>query len=285
MKHPTGQVGGPRHGVRATRDDPIPPDSEELPRMDEGRKDDTAYANARSDHAAAASRGRIWANPSREMPSMIARWPRWVRLAIVVLLAGAVVVGVPAIREPILRAAGWALVFDEPVEPADIVVVTVAAGSAGILEAADLVHSGIVQRVAVFADPPDAVDQEFMRRGIPDADEASWSVRKLRLLGVTAIEQDPRAVAGTEDMGEMIPDWCDRHQFRSVIVVSTPDHSRRLHRVLHRAMRDHQTRVRIRVTRHSGFDPDRWWETRHGIRTGIIELQKLLFDLIRHPLP
>jgi hypothetical protein len=215
---------------------------------------------------------------------MIARWPRWVRLAVVLLLAGAVVVGVPAIREPILRAAGWALVFDEPVEPADIVVVTVNSKGAGVLEAADLVRSGIARRVAVVGDPPDAVDQEFMRRGIPDADEAAWSVRHLRLLGVTAIEQTPRAVVGTEDLGEMIPDWCDRHQFRSIIVVSTPDHSRRLHRVLHRAMRNHQTRVSIRVTRHAGFDPDRWWETRYGIRTEIIELQKLLFDLIRHPL-
>jgi len=103
-------------------------------------------------------------------------------------------------------------------------------------------------------------------------------------LGVTAIELIPRAVAGTENVGEVLPNWCIRHQFRSIVVVSTPDHSRRLHRVLHRAMRDDQTRVRIRVTRHSGFDPDRWWETRGGIRTEIIELQKLLFDLLRHTL-
>ena len=37
---------------------------------------------------------------------MIARWPRWVRLAVVLVFTGAVVVGVPATREPILRAAG-----------------------------------------------------------------------------------------------------------------------------------------------------------------------------------
>ena len=215
---------------------------------------------------------------------MIARWPRWVRLAVVLLFTGVVVVGIPATRGPILRAAGWALVFDEPVEPADIVVVTADAGGAGVLEAADLVRSGIARRVAVFADPPDAVDQEFRRRGIPYEDVAAWSVRYLRLLGVTAIEPIPRAIAGTEDVGEVLPDWCDRHQFRSVVVVSTPDHSRRLHRVLHRAMRDHRTRVRIRVTRHSEFDPDRWWETRGGIRTEIVELEKLLFDIVRHPL-
>ena len=75
--------------------------------------------------------------------SMIARWPRWARILAVVVLAGAVIVGVPAIRGSMLRAAGWVLVVDDPVEPADIVVVAVDADGAGVLEAADLVHSGI----------------------------------------------------------------------------------------------------------------------------------------------
>ena len=51
--------------------------------------------------------------------SMIARWPRWARILAVVVLAGAVIVGVPAIRGSMLRAAGWVLVVDDPVEPAD----------------------------------------------------------------------------------------------------------------------------------------------------------------------
>jgi hypothetical protein len=218
------------------------------------------------------------------MWSMSVRWSRGVRLAVVLLVTAAVVVGVPAIREPMLRAAGWALVFDEPVEPADLVVLPVEAGGAGVLEAADLVRSGIVGRVVVFADLPDEVDREFSRRGVPYENKAAWAVRHLRLLGVTAIEPPPRAVVGTEDVGAVLPDWCAQRQLRSIVVVSTPDHSRRLHRVLQRAMRDRPTRVRIRVTRHSEFDPDRWWETRGGIRTAITELQKLLFDLIRHPL-
>jgi hypothetical protein len=145
------------------------------------------------------------------------------------------------------------------------------------------VRSGIAGRVVVLADLPDEVDREFSRRGVPYENKAAWAVRHLRLLGVTAIEPPPRGVVGTEDVGAVLPDWCAQRQVRSIVVVSTPDHSRRLHRVLQRAMRDRPTRVRIRVTRHSEFDPDRWWETRGGIRTAITELQKLLFDLIRHP--
>jgi hypothetical protein len=215
---------------------------------------------------------------------MIARWPRWVRLAVVGLLTGAVVASVPAIREPMLRATGWALVFDEPVEPADVVIVTVDAGGAEVLETADLVQSGIARRVAVFADLPEAVEQEFSRRGIPYENKAAWAVRHLRSLGVTAIEPTPRAVVGTEDMGEALPAWCAQRQFRSIVVVSPPDHSRRLHRVLQRAMWGHPTRVIIRAARYSDFDPDHWWETRGGIRTEIEELQKLALDIVLHPL-
>jgi hypothetical protein len=197
---------------------------------------------------------------------------------------GGLIVGVLAVRGPILRAAGWALVVDDPVEPADVIVVALDAGGAGVLEAADLVHAGIATRVAVFADPPDEVDREFLRRGIPYEDAAARSVRQLRSLGVTPVEQIPRAVAGTEAEGQVLPSWCDQHQFRSFVLVSTTDHSRRLRRVVHRAMKGHQTRAAVRPTRYSAFDPDRWWETRAGIRTEIIELEKLLLDIVRHPI-
>ena len=201
-----------------------------------------------------------------------------------VVLAGAVIVGLLASRGPILRAAGWALVVDESVEPADIIVVAADADGAGVLEAADLVHSGIATRVAVFADPPDQVDREFIRRGVAYEDAAARSARQLRSRGVTDIEEIPRAGGGTESEGRVLPDWCDQHQFRSIVVVSTREHSRRLRRVLHRSMEGHQTGVTVRPARHSAFDPDRWWETRDGIRTEIMEFQKLLLDVIRHPI-
>ncbi len=214
---------------------------------------------------------------------MIRRRPRWLRILGLVVLVGAVVIGVRGIREPILRAAGWALVVEEPVGPADIIVVGVDADGAGVLEAADLVQSGIASRVAVFADPPDQVDREFLRRGIPYEDRAAQSTRQLRALGVTAIAEIPRA-SGTEAEARVLSNWCDEHRFRSIVFVSTRDHSRRLRRVLQRSLKGHQTRITVRPARYSPFDPDRWWETRSGVRTEVIEFQKLLLDLIRHPI-
>jgi hypothetical protein len=215
---------------------------------------------------------------------MIVRRHGWAGMMVVVVLFGAAGIGISAIRRPILRAAGWALVVNEHVEPAEVIVVTSYADGAGVLEAADLVRSGVATRVAVFADPPGTVDREFIRRGIPYEDAAARSVRQLRALGVGAIDRIPKNIAGTEDEGRVLPGWCDQRGFRSVVVVSTSDHSRRVRRVLHRFMKGHQTRVTVRSTRYSAFDPDRWWESHGGVRTELEELEKLLLDVVRHPL-
>jgi hypothetical protein len=216
------------------------------------------------------------------------RLPRWVPILVVVALVAATIVAVPFVREPLLRAAGRALVINEPIAPADIIVVSAAAGGAGPLEAADLVKSGVATRVAVFSDPPTGEDHEFIRRGLPYEDGAERQIRQLKSLGVTDVVRIPRTEAGTEagtdGESQALLLWSDQHQFRSIVLVTTKDHSRRWRRVLDRVMKDHPTRVTVQPSRYSTFDPDRWWKTRGGIRIEIIELQKLVLDAVLHPL-
>ena len=87
------------------------------------------------------------------IPSMISRRLRWAPILVVVTLAALALVAARSLREPVLSAAGWALVVIEPVASADIIVVSLDSGGAGVLEAADLVQSGVSKRVAVFMDP------------------------------------------------------------------------------------------------------------------------------------
>jgi hypothetical protein len=215
---------------------------------------------------------------------MSSRWRRWALILVVVALAPATIIVVPFVREPVLRAAGWALVINEPVAAADIIVVSLDSGGAGALEAADLVHSGVATRVAVFTDPPSGEDHEFIRRGLPYEDAAARQIRQLRWLGVTDVVQIRRTDVGTEAEGQALPPWCDQHRFRSVVFVAARDHSRRLRRVLDRFMKGHSTRVTVQPARYSSFDPDRWWKTRNGVRTEIIELQKLMLEVLLHPI-
>lgn len=202
----------------------------------------------------------------------------------VVLLVAIGSLLIPAIRHAILRTAGWVLVANDPLQPADVIVITVGGDGAEFLEAADLVHSGVAPMVAVFAEPPEAVEREFTRRGFAYENAAARAIRELRELGVANVEEIPREVSGSEDEGPALASWCDQYHLSAVVVVSPPDHSRRLRRLLHRSMQGHSTQVLIRSTRYLEFDPDRWWQTHDERRTEIEELEKLTLDFVRHPL-
>jgi hypothetical protein len=205
-------------------------------------------------------------------------------MLILLALAAAAILAVPSIWESVLRAAGGVLVVNEPVTPADIIVISSDSGGAGALQAADLVHSGIATRVAVFADPPSGEDLEFIRRRLPYEDMAARQIRQLSSLDVTDVVQIPRTEAGTGGEVQILAPWCDQHELQSVVFVVARDHSRRIRRVLNRDMKGHPTRVTVQAERYSSFDPDRWWETRSGIRTEIVEFEKLVLDIILHPI-
>jgi hypothetical protein len=191
---------------------------------------------------------------------------------------------VPRTRVAALRALGHALVVNDPMAAADVIVVSVDAGSAGVIEAADLVRSGMSATVAVFAEPPDPADLEFARREIPHRDRAAQSLEELQLLGVTNAIRIATPVDGTTAEGRVLSTWLDERGFRSVIVITAPDHARRTRRVLRRALENRSTVVLVRPSRYADFDANAWWHTRTGVRTEIIELQKLLLDILAHPL-
>ena len=219
------------------------------------------------------------------LPSASLRVTRGTGIWLLILLLAAGSLFVPVIRQPILRAAGWALVADDPLQPADIIVLSVDSDGAEFLEAADLVHRGIANKVAVFEDADNPIlIREFRRRGLPYEDSSARAIRELSELGVENIEEIPRTVSGTTDEGAVLANWCDQHRYRAVVVVSPPDHSRRLRRILHRSMKGHTTKVSVRYSRYLEFDPDRWWQKRESRGTEIEELEKLLLDIVRHPI-
>jgi hypothetical protein len=70
-------------------------------------------------------------------------WLRWATILVALALAAFAIVAIRSLREPVLRAAGWALVVNnESAAPADIIVLTIDSDGAGALEAADLVRLG-----------------------------------------------------------------------------------------------------------------------------------------------
>jgi hypothetical protein len=193
-----------------------------------------------------------------------------------------IIVSVPPWRHAVLRSAGWALVAEDPPGKADIIVISTDALGSGSLEASDLFHAGFATRVAIFDRPPTKVALELARRGVHPLNLKEVSIQQLHELGITDISVIP-AVAGTVDEGRVLREWCVANSIHSILFVSVPDHSRRTRRVLDRSLAQHGIKVMVRYARFAEFDPSSWWASRGGQRVELVEMEKLLLDVLRHP--
>lgn len=202
---------------------------------------------------------------------------------LLIVLVGVVLIAGASQQPSILRAIGWILVVSDTIEPVDIIIVAQDADGASVLEASDLVRSGVAERVAVFADPPSGEDFEFLRRGLPYENAAARQIRQLASLGIKNVVQIDREDEGSTASVRALPLWCREHQIRSFVFVTSRDHSWRLRRLLNRTLSGTEIRAMVKPEHYSIFDPDHWWETRSGTRITISEIQKLLVDLLLHP--
>jgi hypothetical protein len=185
-------------------------------------------------------------------------------------------------RVSILRAVGHVLIVDEPLRQANLIVVPGWTGDAGAIEAADLIRQGIATEVAVMLNPPDTSVRELVRRGVLGASPADWTVSLLKRLGASSVTLI-YCNDGTSAETTCLTAWLGSHDVHSIVVVTLPDHARRLKRLLDRSSRGHGITSIVHVTRYSDFNPDSWWQTRAGLRTGIVESEKLLLDVAMHP--
>ena len=210
---------------------------------------------------------------------------RYLFSILIVVLALVLLAAIPSTRFFFLRIPARALVIPEPaVKPVDVIVLTVDAYRPATLDAADLVHRGIATRVAVFSEPPDLSTQELIRRGVKYPDQEAVVISYLNDLGIHNVESIPTPVTGSEREGTVLPAWCERNHIRSLILVVGTDHARRVNRIMRRGFKGHNTTVTVYPTRYSDLNPEAWWNTRRDSREVIVEFEKLMLDVIRHPL-
>lgn len=209
------------------------------------------------------------------------------KVALIVLLA---VVLVPLFvqpwREDLLIKVGQALIHHDELQQADAIVIAVDGTAPEVLEAVDLVHAGYAPKVWVLAGPPDELGLEFARRGLPYADKSTVAVSTLKALGVKNVEIARPRVDGTHGEIDLLPGWLAEQQYKKIIFVVVADHSHRVRRMLDRALTTEKTSptVLVRYSKFAQYKAEDWWRARGGIRTVIVEYQKLVLDVLQHPL-
>jgi uncharacterized SAM-binding protein YcdF (DUF218 family) len=188
-------------------------------------------------------------------------------LAILILL---VVIGVV-----VFRNAGHWLVREDPLGKADVIVVLSggipfrAEGAAGIFK------SGYAP--AVWVSKPGGPQEELAALGIHFVGEEEYNREILVQEGVpdSAIQIFPDAIVNTQDEVDEIARDMRRGGKHSVIIVTSPQHTRRV-KALWRKLVGDDPRVIVRAAPDDPFDADHWWRNTQDVLAVVRESLGLL---------
>ncbi|HZR23383.1 MAG TPA: hypothetical protein VFA59_07345 [Vicinamibacterales bacterium] len=202
------------------------------------------------------------------------------RALLLVSIAVAIVLIVPATRVAILRAAAATLIVKDPIQPADVGVMA-EFGEGNELEVSDLYHEKMFSRVVLLEPSPTAVDREYLKRGVYRDDIVRTTLRQLGVPEAAMTTVDA-GEGGTTESTHALAAWMRLHPSRAIVVV-IPSHTRRFRRALMRVWPEQVTPPALTYPRHNEFRASDWWLSRRTLREGVVELQKLALDYLQHP--
>jgi len=211
--------------------------------------------------------------PGAERKARRARRGRLVLLAVAALLA-ALWVG----RRPALVAVGRALVAEDALGPADLLVASNAATRADALEAARLYDQKISPRIAIAEWYVDPATAEIHCLGVPLLDQTELARTILERSGVpaAAIQVMPGAAQGTEDEVAATAAYVRADaSVRSVLFLAPRTHTARVRWLLRRRVPS-GVRIAVRSAPYDTFSPDDWWHSRDMSREVMSELLRWL---------
>lgn len=175
---------------------------------------------------------------------------------LVLLVLVAVLALLYLLRHPLLRAAGEFWVVDEAPQTSDaILLVSMDNFSADrAVRAAELYHSGWAPRVVAsgvqlrrYASLADLMQRDLVERGVPAESVVRFS----------------HTADNTREEAQALRQLVVERGWHRVLLVTSNYHTRRA-RYIFRRVFPPAVEVRVVAARDSGYDPDRWWESRRG---------------------
>ena len=185
-------------------------------------------------------------------------------LVLVLLLAGAVVV---------FRGLGAWLVVEDPLAPADAIVVLSGSMPYRAVEAAQIYQQHFAPEV--WLTRPSGPGEDLRRMGLEFTNEETYNAEVLEKLGVpeNSIHVLPEEILNTQDEVLLIAGTLRQSGKTRVIIVTSPPHTRRV-RALWKALAGKDNlQVIVRYSRAEPYDARHWW---HNTRDSLAVVRETL---------
>jgi uncharacterized SAM-binding protein YcdF (DUF218 family) len=191
-------------------------------------------------------------------------------LLVLVILLLLVLVGVA-----VFRNVGHWLVREDALGRADVIVVLSGGLPYRAQAAAEVFKSGYAP--AVWVSRPLGPREELAALGIQFLGEEEYDRRILMRQGVpdSAIRIFPDTIVNTQDEVEEISREMRRDGMHTVIIVTSPQHTRRVRALWSKLVGD-DPRVIVRAAPDDPFDADHWWRTTADVLAVVREAMGLL---------
>jgi uncharacterized SAM-binding protein YcdF (DUF218 family) len=174
--------------------------------------------------------------------------------------------------------AGEFLVVADPLpKHADAVVILAGSPPARLLEAAELYRSGLAPRIVLTRERRPPATVALARRGVPVDDPDVLARSHLIALDIPAeaiTTLNGRAYSTTSE-AKLITRWACRSHIQSLVVVTSPSHTRRARLILRRLVAP-GTALTVRPARADFFPRQRWWRSRRSSKLVLSEYEKLV---------
>jgi len=179
---------------------------------------------------------------------------------------------------PLLAGIGRYLVLSHPSQKSDLIVCLAGQNVERGLAAADALSQGLGARIFVAREEPPDGYEILRQRGIPYPESIDLLGMILKGLGVpeSAIIVGERPVKSTWEEAEFVGDVVKKRNYRSILLITSPTHSRRAYLTFRSVIPEKDCRVLVMPSPYSNFKPEDWWHHRKYAKEVLLEYQKLL---------
>lgn len=189
-----------------------------------------------------------------------------------------------AFHVPILTRMGKYLVVEHPLKKSDLIVCLSGSSIERGLEASELYQKGMAASIFITREELPVGYEALRKKGGSYPEERTLVVELLQGLGVpgSACLSSDRFVSSTFDEAKLLWDITQEKGYKSLIIVTSPEHTRRAWLTFENVFEKADIRIAMRPSRHSNFRSEDWWKTRKYLRAVIFEYQKLIFYALKY---
>ena len=187
-------------------------------------------------------------------------------------------------RVPILTGLGSYLIVEHPPQKSDLIVGLAGGNVDRGLAVADAYGKGLAPLVFVAKEvPPDGYEL-LKERGVNYPESVDLMRMLLEGLGVprSAFLTSDRPSKSTFEEANLVKDVVIRDGYRSLILITSPHHSRRAWLTFKKVLEENDVRLLMIPSPYSDYNPADWWKKRKYFREVIFEYQKLIYYRLKY---